>query len=57
MLYRGDDEDLVPIGTAFAISESLLLTACHNVIVQDERSVVTELKVTPKLVKSSAGKV
>ena len=58
VLYRGDDENAEPIGTAFAISENLLLTACHNVVVveaQGEPSVATELKVTTKLIKSAAG--
>lgn len=61
VLYHGDDEDAEPIGTAFAIAEHLLLTACQNVVVSEttngEPAVVTTLKVTPKLVKSAAGKI
>lgn len=50
VLYRGDDRDAEPIGTAFAISPSLMLTACHNVVVNDNM-LVTELKVTPAIIK------
>ena len=60
VLYRGDDEDVEPIGTAFAISKKLLLTACHNVVEKDEDggySEKTELKVTKKLVKSKDGRM
>ena len=60
VLYRGDDKDVEPIGTAFAISKKLLLTACHNVVEKDEDggySEKTELKVTKKLVKSNDGRM
>ena len=60
VLFRGKDEDAEAIGTAFAITPALLLTACHNVVVpateEGDESVVTELKVTSKLIKSR-GKV
>ena len=60
VLCRGDDKDVEPIGTAFAIAKRLLLTACHNVVEKEQGggySEKTELKVTKKLVKSSDGKM
>jgi hypothetical protein len=60
VLYRGDDKDVEPIGTAFAIAKRLLLTACHNVVEKEEDgslSEKTELKVTEMLVKSNDGKM
>jgi hypothetical protein len=60
VLYRGDDNDAEPIGTAFAISPKLLLTACHNVIfksTEGEFLAVKELKVSSSMFKSSDGKI
>lgn len=55
VLYRGNDTDATPIGTAFAIATDLLLTACHNVVQKDGSEVteVTELKVTTRMSKSA----
>jgi hypothetical protein len=59
VLYRGDDNAAEPIGTAFAISPSLLLTACHNVVVKSKDgtadSTVLDLKVAPTLIRSPDG--
>ena len=61
ILYRGEDTDAEPIGTAFAISDKLLLTACHNVVVKsrDEKadSVVLDLKITTIVRRLSDGKI
>ena len=53
VLYRGKNGD--PVGTAFAISPALMLTACHNVVHRsDDGSLVTE--VTDLKVASSMDK-
>ena len=60
VLYQGDDKDVEPIGTAFAISTKLLLTACHNVVKKEKGGDYfkkTGLKVTKKLVKSAECKI
>jgi len=44
VLYRGNDNDAEAIGTAFAISENLLLTACHNVVTQSQSDGVSHNK-------------
>ena len=54
VLYRGEENN--PIGTAFAISPDLMLTACHNVVHRSEdKKVVTE--VTDLKVASSMDKL
>ena len=61
ILYRGDDNDAEPIGTAFAISEKLLLTACHNVVVKstdgETTSTVLNLKVAAAMSKTPDGTI
>ena len=57
MLYRGNDDKAEAIGTAFAISEKLLLTACHNVVTQSQsdgvsNNVTLDLKVASGLKRS-----
>ena len=54
VLYRGSDDKAEAIGTAFAISEKLLLTACHNVVTQSQsdgvsNNVTLDLKVASGL--------
>ena len=61
ILYRGDDNDAEPIGTAFAISGKLLLTACHNVVVKSKDgksdSMVLDLKIATAIKKTEDGKI
>ena len=57
VLYQGKDNSADPIGTAFAISDRLLLTACQNVVTKSadgESDNVTEsLKVSPGLTRDN----
>ena len=55
----GDANGISPVGTAFTISDTMLLTAAHNVVqkTESEERVLTGLKVARSLVKGKNGKV
>jgi len=61
VLYRGDDGDAQPIGTAFAISGERLLTACHNAVVKStdgkSDSEIRDLKISTAMTRKPDGKI